>query len=313
MIQVSIDCGETYNTVFLIDQTNHISTVNMTNIKVELDPFAGEIIKIRFLGIWGGGDYWLDIDNVNIIGCPESLGLGASATPESIAGASDGIADVLVANGQAPYTYDWGTGTANTSPITGLSGGVYDITVTDLNGCEEIISLNIVTCPESLDLTPEINKENPAGANNGSIFLNPSSGTSPYTYLWNNGNTNSGLQGLSEGDYEVVITDVNGCQETLMVALGSGVATNEIPSLAKLSLIPNPTNAVSTLQLEFKEAVQLRVQLRDIVGKVFFDRQESAIQSVQYDLGLSELASGMYFIQITIDGQLHVEKLIKSK
>ncbi|MFK8101270.1 MAG: T9SS type A sorting domain-containing protein, partial [Saprospiraceae bacterium] len=141
----------------------------------------------------------------------------------------------------------------------------------------------------------------------------PSAGGAPYTYAWSNGKTTSGIQGLSAGEYEVVVTDVNGCQETLMVTVGSGVSTNEIANLTRFYLAPNPTNAVSTLELDFKEAVTVRVQLRDIVGKIFFDQQENDIRTAQYDLDLSPLASGMYFVQITVDGQVYVEKIIKNQ
>ncbi|MFK8102407.1 MAG: hypothetical protein AB8G15_07780, partial [Saprospiraceae bacterium] len=175
-VQVSIDCGETYNTVLLIDQNNHTPLAEMTNVKVDLDQFAGEIIKIKFLATWGNGDYWIDIDNVNILGCPESLDINVSTSAESTPGAVDGVANVSVGNGLPPFTYDWGNGTSNMSPITGLAGGDYDITVTDSIGCQEIISLTINTCPESLNLDPTINKENPIGSGNGSIFLNPSAG-----------------------------------------------------------------------------------------------------------------------------------------
>ena len=82
----------------------------MTNKLIDLDPFAGEVIKIRFFGTWGNGDYYLDIDNINIIGCPQSLNPEFETYYESEVGASDGQITANATQGQGPYTYIWDTG-----------------------------------------------------------------------------------------------------------------------------------------------------------------------------------------------------------
>jgi len=49
------------------------------------------------------------------------------------------------------------------------------------------------------------------GFNNGSIILTTSGGVEPYSYLWSNGATTKDITGLTQGNYNVTITDVNGC------------------------------------------------------------------------------------------------------
>ena len=56
---------------------------------------------------------------------------------------SDGTASV-VASGNGPFLYLWSTG-ATTSTITGLTNGVYYVTVTDLYGCTKVDSVYIET------------------------------------------------------------------------------------------------------------------------------------------------------------------------
>lgn len=45
------------------------------------------------------------------------------------------------------------------------------------------------------------------GGSNGSINLVPAGGTTPYTFLWNDGNTNEDRSNLAAGTYSVTVTD----------------------------------------------------------------------------------------------------------
>ncbi|PSJ72030.1 hypothetical protein C7N43_36300, partial [Sphingobacteriales bacterium UPWRP_1] len=53
------------------------------------------------------------------------------------------------------------------------------------------------------------------GGNNGSTAVSVAGGTSPYTYLWSNGGTTASISGLTAGAYTVVVTDANGCTNTV--------------------------------------------------------------------------------------------------
>ena len=53
------------------------------------------------------------------------------------------------------------------------------------------------------------------GDNNGTATVNVNGGTSPYTYLWSNGDTTNTATGLSGNtNYTCIITDSNGCDST---------------------------------------------------------------------------------------------------
>ena len=57
------------------------------------------------------------------------------------------------------------------------------------------------------------------GYNDGSITLNPIGGTSPYHYLWFNGDTNQSIGSLYSGTYSFTVIDDNGCSLDSIVTL----------------------------------------------------------------------------------------------
>ena len=60
-------------------------------------------------------------------------------------------------------------------------------------------------------------------------IISVSGGTSPYSYLWNNGNTTGANTSLLEGNYVVTVTDNNGCIKT--------TSCNLIDHLARWQLV----------------------------------------------------------------------------
>lgn len=65
-VRISTNCGSTYQTVYTIDENNHTPSVALQNVRVGLGAYAGLAIQIRFVGIWGAGDFFLDLDNINL-------------------------------------------------------------------------------------------------------------------------------------------------------------------------------------------------------------------------------------------------------
>jgi hypothetical protein len=69
-------------------------------------------------------------------------------------GTNNGAINLSVAGGVAPFVYSWNNG-ANTQNISGLSNGIYTVTVTDANGCSASKSFTI-------DFATNINNTNSA-------------------------------------------------------------------------------------------------------------------------------------------------------
>jgi len=138
-------------------------------------------------------------------------GFAATTTTTNVncSNGNQGSATVIANGGILPYTYLWSTG-ATTQTITGLSVGVYMVTVTDSSGCFNVRPAYVNYSNQSFYVY--LTTVSPNCGNNGSITATPSNGTGPYTYLWSNGATTQTISGLSPGNYTVTVTDSTGCQ-----------------------------------------------------------------------------------------------------
>ncbi len=138
---------------------------------------------------------------------PNGLSASTSSNAETCL-QSNGSASVNIAGGAAPYTYHWSNG-GTTPTITGLSYGYYNVTVTDNNNCPKYTGTSV---NRTDPMTLSFNHTPPSCLNqNGSLSVVVTGGAPPYSYIWGNGNTTSGIGNLSAGYYGVSITDANGC------------------------------------------------------------------------------------------------------
>ncbi len=127
---------------------------------------------------------------------------------------SQGSINLTVNGGYSPFAYNWSSG-QSTEDISGLSSGIYTVTVTDQASCSatrSVVIANVNVIQASISSTTHNNCFN---GNNGSMSLLVSGGTAPYTYNWSNGGTTSTISQLSSGSYSVVVTDAHGCSISL--------------------------------------------------------------------------------------------------
>ena len=131
---------------------------------------------------------------------------------ESAPGANNGKANVIASGGTAPYTFVWSDGPAG-KDRSNLRPGYYTITATDVKGCSTVSNLYIYPFDCSLVVNDAlINHVACNGELSGSISLDVSGGTAPYTYKWSDGQETGDATGLKAGVYTVSITDAAGCE-----------------------------------------------------------------------------------------------------
>lgn len=136
-----------------------------------------------------------------------------NTTNELCAGNCNGASTITPIGGTSPITFSWTSPSSTNSFVTGLCAGNYFVQMTDAQGCIRTASTT-VNAATTLTLTPSIT--NPTcSASNGSVVLNVTGGSTPYTFSWSPApsSTNS-LTNLPAGNYSVIVQDNNGCSTT---------------------------------------------------------------------------------------------------
>lgn len=118
-VQVSSDCGNTFNTIGTIDNTTHTITTNAwTNQVFSLSSFSGQNVIIRFVATWVAGDYFVDIDNINVASCFAPTAITATNITTTT---SDIAWTAPVTGTPAAYIYEVRTSGAAGSGTVGLA------------------------------------------------------------------------------------------------------------------------------------------------------------------------------------------------
>lgn len=264
------------------------------------------------------GIYTVEVTDIN--GCttistieltePEELtGIGnsfeyPSGSNISCAGLADGSIDLNIIGGSAAYTYEWNTLDGNGLSVSSedqsvLSSGTYEVTATDINGCQFTLSFTLIE-PDPLELInntsiyPSGDNISCFGSSDGSIDLTINGGSPAYTYLWTStgGNgltaTVEDQTGLSAGSYTVLITDINGCYIDSTIQL---MEPEQIEMSGNTSAYPSGTNISCYDQND--GAISLEVSGGSPVYTYYWNTVDgSGINTGQQDQ--NELSAGTY-------------------
>ncbi len=175
------------------------------------------------------GNYEVTVTDANGCAAADTIALGlntpiafTAAETNSTCAANTGSIVLSVLSGGGNYAYNWSTGDT-TSSLINLSSGVFNVTISDANGCEETETFNIIQtdAPILSALT-----ENPIcnGSADGNISITTFGGTAPFDFAWSNGNNTDNATNLMAGSYTLTVTDDSGC-----VVLGNYTLSQPAP------------------------------------------------------------------------------------
>lgn len=189
----------------------------------------------------GAGNYTIVTTDAN--GCLSSATL-IITEPPAITGtivssnvlcnaSTTGSANINAGGGTGTLNYSWSNG-PTTQPNINLASGTYSCIVTDVNGCQVTVTVQI-TQPTPLTLTINSSATNVCAGSVINLNSFAGGGTGPYTYTWTPGpvgNAYNVLEALP-GNYNYILTstDANGC----LVAKNINLTFDPIPAVSATS------------------------------------------------------------------------------
>ena len=192
---VSVDnVSPVTNNAFYINNENctNISLDGITVVltrEIEVVPCETYHFKLAIAdaldGIYDSGVF------VDFLECVNALGTTVASTPASCNG-NDGTASVTATGGNPTYTYSWNTTPVqSTATVTGLSPGIYEVTVDDQGACTDPVVTSIEVVSDATSPTISIN--NPTICEGESVILTATPSTSGGNYLWTTGEITSSI------------------------------------------------------------------------------------------------------------------------
>lgn len=175
--------------------------------------------------------------------------------------------------------------------LTGVSAGGFSFTFTDINGCTSSGSVDVSEPdPVLVVVVPEHAVSGADGGLSWTIF----GGVPPYEQTLNGELvTGTSHSGLSAGDYEVSVTDSNGCSVTVGIELLLGVGLDEL-NVGTIGLYPNP--AIDQLRITAQD-VWSSWRITDMDGRIMLTGSRPNDGSID----VSPLASGAYLLELMVE------------
>lgn len=165
-----------------------------------------------------------------------SSSVTASSTPD-ICSSGVGTVTANPTSGMTPYSFLWPTlGGATTQTVNGVSGGTYQVQMTDGMGCSSSATVTVGDTPAAYSSSSTL--VSCPGGNNGSATASMVPPLGNITYQWDDPamQTTQTATGLAAGTYNCTITSDVGCSNVVPVTV------TEIPGMvANFTTITNVT------------------------------------------------------------------------
>ena len=240
--------------------------------------------------------------------------LSVQSTP--ICQNDDGTVSVNITGGSPPYSITWtheGVYLPNADDQTTLTGlndlGTYTATVTDSLGCTGTDS---ETLWRKIDAHYQLNTHGQPACS-VMVSIDPIGGTAPFTIAWEDGHFGNNRVMALNGfhDYEVIVTDANGCTDTLLVELWPCGVFDKI-DYDDVVFYPNPGGGIVDVDVPVNTSTSVTIDVYDGSGFSHFS-QNFGVQPVgtsTLPVDISASPTGYYFFQVN---QIPVGSYLKNQ
>jgi gliding motility-associated-like protein len=119
----------------------------------------------------------------------------------------DGAITIIAGGGTMPYNFNWNNGAYTGNQLQNLPAGMYDLVLTDANGCSITASYEIPTKGTSISFTTT--PVTCQGGSDGTATVIVGDPTA--TILWASGSSSNTITNLMAGYHVLTVTDASGC------------------------------------------------------------------------------------------------------
>jgi gliding motility-associated-like protein len=158
----------------------------------------------------------------------------ASSTPDICTQGLGSLTATPGAASQAPYTFQWSPGGANTQIVNNVLAGNYTVTMTDANGCLATATTTVGDTPAQFTATTTL--VSCSGGTNGTATATMTPPLGTITYQWSDAlnQTTQTATNLAAGTYTCTVTASIGC---------SGIVTATVSQIPGMTLnVANQTD-----------------------------------------------------------------------
>ncbi|MEQ8520269.1 MAG: T9SS type A sorting domain-containing protein [Cytophagales bacterium] len=157
-------------------------------------------------------------DTIDVVN-PPKIDLVITSSNDATCGLSNGNATLAINSGVPPFELNWTNGDT-TLFIDNLDAGIYIATVTDAQGCSNIIPALISNTNAPSVTINSVTDVTCFGDEDGAVNVNVTGGATPYTFDWSNGDTTEDISNLSPGPYEIFVYGSDGCLSIVQAIVG---------------------------------------------------------------------------------------------
>jgi surface protein len=211
-------------------------------------------------------------------------------------GENDGSISFQATGGVGSYNYNWIPNIFTGTNQNNLVSGNYEVVVEDANGClkSETFSINQ---PDEIQINYNVT--------DNAISVSVSGGISPYDFNWtgpDNFTANTAdIDNLANGDYNLVVTDFNGCEQTIQINIDFDTNAPFYLNSKNISIYPNPAKNFINIDLN-QNIDKVNIIITDLYGKTVFNQDFENMSSEK--INLENLANGIYTLRIS-DSELN--------
>ena len=255
-------------------------------------------------------DFSGDSDESNDSLCVTIVSL---ATPIVDLGPNNTICDLVTLDAEnTGSTYLWSTG-ATTQTIDVTESGTYSVTVTNpTTGCTATDEVTV-----TVNYTPDASFTYTATGLT-LVFTNTSTDGASYSWSFGDGGTST-LASPSHtyavgGAYTVTLTVTNPCgTDFYSVVVEVGDAVNDLVLDQAVTVTPNPTSDLTTVQIALPESMDIRLELNNSIGQQVWSAIPGNIINGTYTIDMTGLAAGVYQLQVIGEQATATKQIVLTK